>query len=146
MLHLYKKNFRKGESITLGTNGGNGNSVNYIVLAAAQEQIRKGDVNQDGAINGFDLAAARAGKTAEFSDTRSFDAADVDGNGTLESADLQQIQAYLLGKIQKFSTSQTTVTGEAYMQNAQKQVVEFAPDNATAEQAGVAYGTFEKNL
>ena len=52
----------------------------------------------------------------------------------------------LLGKIQKFSTSQTTVTGEAYMQNAQKQVVEFAPDNATAEQAGVAYGTFEKNL
>lgn len=146
MLHLYKKNFRKGESITLGTNGGNGNSVNYIVLAAAQEQIRKGDVNQDGAINGFDLAAARAGKTAEFSDTRSFDATDVDGNGTLESADLQQMQAYLLGKIQKFSTSQTTVTGEAYMQNAQKQVVEFAPDNATAEQAGVAYGTFEKNL
>lgn len=123
MLHLYKKNFRKGESITLGTNGGNGNSVNYIVLAAA-----------------------RAGKTAKFSDTRSFDAADVDGNGTLESADLQQMQAYLLGKIQKFSTSQTTVTGEAYMQNAQKQVVEFAPDNATAEQAGVAYGTFEKNL
>ena len=102
MLHLYKKNFRKGESITLGTNGGNGNSVNYIVLAAA-----------------------RAGKTAEFSDTRSFDATDVDGNGTLESADLQQMQAYLLGKIQKFSTSQTTVTGEAYMQNAQKQVVEF---------------------
>lgn len=32
------------------------------------------------------------------------------------------------------------------MQNAQKQVVKFAPDNAIAEQVGVAYGTFEKNL
>lgn len=143
-LHLYKKNFQKGENITLGTNGGNGNSVNYIVLAAAQEKICKGDVNQDGTINGMDLAAARTGKQADFSDTRSLDAADIDENGTLGSADLQQLQDYLLGNIQKFSAVQPAVTGEAYMQNVQKQVVEFAPDHATNEQAGVVYGTFEK--
>lgn len=143
-MRLYKKNFSKGDSITLGTNGGSGNSVNYIVLAAEQEKICKGDVNQDGTINGMDLAAARAGKTAEFQDTRSFDAADVNETGALESEDLEQLQSYLLGKIQAFSAETKSITGEAYMQNIQKQVVEFAPDSAAAEQAGVTYGTFEK--
>lgn len=143
-MQIYKQNFRKGESITLGTNGGSGNAVNYIVLAAAQEKICKGDVNQDGTINGMDLAAARAEKTVGFHDTRSFDAADVNETDTLDSADLKQLQSYLLGEIHAFSAEPQNITGEAYMQNIQKQVVEFAPENATAEQAGVTYGTFEK--
>ena len=36
-LELYKKNFNAGETITLGTNGGSNESVNYIVLAVAKE-------------------------------------------------------------------------------------------------------------
>lgn len=36
-LQLYKKNFNSGDSVTLGTNGGSGNSVNYVVAAVPKE-------------------------------------------------------------------------------------------------------------
>lgn len=47
-LELYKKNFKSGETVTLGTNGGSNESVNYIVLAVTEEIETIGDVNLDG--------------------------------------------------------------------------------------------------
>ena len=44
---LYKKNFKSGAEITLGTNGGNGNNTNYIVLAKPEEQILNGTLFKD---------------------------------------------------------------------------------------------------
>lgn len=39
---LYKKNFKSGEEVTLGMNGGNGNNTNYFVLAKPEEKILNG--------------------------------------------------------------------------------------------------------
>lgn len=36
-LQLYKKNFNTGDSVTLGTNGGSNESVNYVVVAVPKE-------------------------------------------------------------------------------------------------------------
>lgn len=39
---LYKKNFKSGEEVTLGMNGGNGDNTNYFVLAKPEEKILNG--------------------------------------------------------------------------------------------------------
>ena len=39
---LYKKNFKSGETVTLGKNGGYGDNTNYIVLAKNEEKIING--------------------------------------------------------------------------------------------------------
>ncbi len=102
-LNLYKKNVKAGESVTLGTNSGNTNSVNYIVLAVNEETVIKGDVNCDGVVNSFDLASAKNGLLYGFTNAVSFDAADIDSDGNVESDDLQQIQDFLLGKVEDFT-------------------------------------------
>ncbi|MDE6665976.1 MAG: carbohydrate-binding protein [Ruminococcus sp.] len=102
-LMLYKKNFKSGETVTLGTNSGNGDSVNYVVMAVPVEKVIKGDVNLDGVINAFDITAARSGVINDFTNTLSYEAADVDENGIVEAADLKQIQDYVLAKIKKFT-------------------------------------------
>ena len=53
---LYKKNFKKDENVTLGSNGQSANCVNYVVLAMAEKkETVKGDVNSDGAFNAADI-------------------------------------------------------------------------------------------
>lgn len=39
---IYKKNFKSGDTVTLGTNGGTGNNTNYLVFAKKQEKILDG--------------------------------------------------------------------------------------------------------
>ena len=48
---LFQKQVKSGEKVTLGTNGGLGESANYIVFASASLPIVKGDVNADGIFN-----------------------------------------------------------------------------------------------
>ncbi|MDE6020791.1 MAG: carbohydrate-binding protein [Ruminococcus sp.] len=41
---LYKKNFKSGEKVTLGMNGGNGNNTNYLVFAKNMEVVLNGKI------------------------------------------------------------------------------------------------------
>lgn len=52
---LYKKSFKQGEIVTLGSNGQSAGCLNYIVLAMTDKETIKGDANADGA---FDTADA----------------------------------------------------------------------------------------
>jgi len=101
-LMLYKKNVKSGEKVVLGTNGGSNDSVNYSVIAVAQEKVIKGDLNNDGTVDAFDLCIARKCFIKGFNDTLSYEAADTDGNGAVNVNDLKQIQNFILGNITSF--------------------------------------------
>lgn len=160
-LELYKLHVQKGEAVVLGTNGGSGNSANYMIFAVPRETIVKGDVNLDGVINGFDLILAKRGMANGFTDTRAFDAADVDQDEKLEKDDLDQLQAYIKRSAKGFTQTPLTkpapavpadpteepsiaVDPDTYMAQISAKVVESEPANAAAENAGTAYGTYEK--
>ncbi len=102
---LYKLNVNSGEKVVLGTNGGLVESANYMVFAVEQEKIIKGDIDLNGRVDSFDMILARKGIINGFTDTRSFDAADIDSEEKFESDDLQQLQNYLSGKTKKFTTA-----------------------------------------
>ncbi len=55
-----------------------------------------GDVNSDGRISVFDIAAFRSGLVSGFSDETASKAADIDGNGTPEMSDLVQLCKFLM--------------------------------------------------
>lgn len=102
IFNLYKKNVKAGEKVTLGTNGGFGLSANYSVFAVPLEKVIKGDVNSDGCIDAFDMCLARKGVIYGFNNTLAFEAADIDSNGKVETADLVKIQKFILGMIKQF--------------------------------------------
>lgn len=114
-LMLYKLNVTKGDAVALGTNGGSGNSANYIVFAVPQEKIVKGDVNLDGVINGFDLILAKRGMANGFTDTRSFDAADVDKDEKLERDDITQLQNFIKLSAKEFTETPVTKPAPAVL-------------------------------
>lgn len=114
-LMLYKLNVKKGDVVALGTNGGSGNSANYIVFAVPQEKIVKGDVNLDGVINGFDLILAKRGMANGFTDTRSFDAADVDKDEKLEKDDITQLQNFIKLSAKEFTETPVTKPAPAVL-------------------------------
>ena len=160
-LELYKLNVQKGAVVALGTNGGSNESANYIVFAVPQEKIIKGDVNQDGVINSMDLVAAKRAMLNSFTDTRYFDAADVDKDEKVEKDDILQVRNYILASAKKFSETPVTkpapsvptepedpqvtaIDSEAYMAQVSAKVVNSEPSGATNENAGTAYGTYEK--
>jgi len=99
---LYKKNFKSGETVTLGMNGGNGNNTNYLIIATKKESYTYGDINADGKINVFDLIIAKRGLKDGFTDTVSYDASDVDKNSEVELKDITMIQQFLSSKIKCF--------------------------------------------
>lgn len=71
------------------------------IEGAGQPKIRQlilGDVNFDECIDSFDLVAARQGLINGISDKLTKKAADVDGNGTIETADIVLISDYILGR------------------------------------------------
>ena len=160
-LELYKLNVQKGAVVALGTNGGSNESANYIVFAVPQEKIIKGDVNQDGVINSMDLVAAKRAMLNGFTDTRYFDAADVDKDEKVEKDDILQVRNYILASAKKFSETPVTkpapsvptepedpqvtaIDSKAYMAQVSAKVVNSEPSGATNENAGTAYGTYEK--
>lgn len=143
-LELFKKNVGAGEIVTLGTNGGNGNSVNYVVLAINQQSIIKGDVNFDGVINSFDIIAVRRGLISGFENDLSVDAADVNLNGQVDEDDLKQLQDFILGKRKEFTLSEITITPDNYMNQIRADILENEPSEAIIEKSGTEYGTYEK--
>jgi glucuronoarabinoxylan endo-1,4-beta-xylanase len=70
-------------------------------------QFILGDVNCDGVVDAFDVAAAKYGLVNGFSSTLSALAADVDQDGTPQTEDLVQLQDFVLGKILAFTASET---------------------------------------
>lgn len=138
-LELFKRAVKSGETVTLGTNGGSNNSANYVVLAIKQaDEFLSGDVNSDGKINAVDLTLAKRIALNASGTDKVKSAADVDGNGTVDSADVKQIRDYLLGTKREFETVKAA-SNFAYDPNLQ---YHKAPDDylkACAQQ-----GTVEK--
>ncbi len=122
---VYKKSFAENETVTLGTNGMDGNVVNYTVFAAPQavqttvtseteqtaqttatttvstETARglRGDVDCSGMVELTDavlLAKASSGVDIGLT-AQGFRNADLDGNGSLGGKDLSALLRYLAG-------------------------------------------------
>ena len=112
------------------------------------DTIIPGDINFDGIINIFDLMLAKQGFTqGGFASVFAADAADVNRDGENTIADALLIQQYLLGKIKAFPVVEPPtpqVTPEEYMAQVSAKVVNSEPSGATNENAGTAYGTYEK--
>ncbi len=88
-------NFYIDEAI--GAVGGTG-----ILGAGDPQLVIKGDVDMSGAITAFDVAAVKKGLIKGFASDQAEKAADVDENGTVEVADLVQLQSFVIGRIDKF--------------------------------------------
>lgn len=99
---LHKKDFKADEKIILGTNGGLGLSANYSVFAVPQEKITKGDLNDDGFVDVFDMCLARKVFVGESDNTFMYDAADIDSSGKIEVSDLVEIRKFIFGIIKNF--------------------------------------------
>ena len=65
-------------------------------------KLIRGDLNEDGRIDGVDLALIRRGLTAGFADSYAEIAADVNQDTQITVADAVLIQNYLIGKIREF--------------------------------------------
>lgn len=131
-LAIYQKSFSAGETVKLGTNGGNGNSVNYIVLASSV----KGDVNLDGNTDDADaqLLQKYIINSASLNKEQGIQA-DLNNNSIVNSFDLLALKNQITPK---------AISPEAYMAQVSANVVESEPSDATSEISGVTYGTFEK--
>ncbi|MBQ8297980.1 MAG: RICIN domain-containing protein [Ruminococcus sp.] len=95
---LYKKSFKAGETVTLGTNGQSASCVNYTVFAVEEsDEPVKGDVNLDGSVNVADAVKLqqhliRSGElTAE-----QMSQADLIEDGTLNIFDMIAIRRSLI--------------------------------------------------
>lgn len=74
--------------------------------AGDAKKIRLGDVNCDGVVDAFDMAAARKGVINGFTSEQSRINCDVDRNGDASVADMVLIQEYILGKIREFPVAE----------------------------------------
>lgn len=103
-LELFRLNAKAGDTVMLGTNGGQNESANYIIMALpiADAPRVKGDVNGDGSINAVDLTLAKRGILQGFDNKKAETAADVDESGIVDRSDIDLICAYVLAKIDAF--------------------------------------------
>ncbi len=114
--------------------------------------VLKGDVDMNGAITAFDLAAAKKGLLRGFASDEASRAADVDENGTPTVTDLIQLTSFVLGRIDSFTTGGTGKDPEVeneismaeYTAQIQAKMVETEPEAERTEKAGVTYGTLQK--
>ncbi|HEZ7986424.1 MAG TPA: endo-1,4-beta-xylanase [Ruminococcus sp.] len=103
-----------------------------------------GDVNFDGVINIFDVVAARKYIVSGITDSKVKKAADVDGNGKFEAADLVLIHQYVMGKITEFpevEIEEKMMTISEYTPLAQASLAMNETADSKQEKAGVQYGT-----
>ncbi len=104
----------------------------------------RGDVNFDGVINIFDVVAARKYIVSGITDSKVKKAADVDGNGKFEAADLVLIHQYVMGKITEFpevEIEEKMMTISEYTPLAQASLAMNETADSKQEKAGVQYGT-----
>jgi Fe-S cluster assembly ATPase SufC len=96
-LEIYQKNVNSGEEVILGTNGGNGNSVNYIVLAREGYSYLKGDVNLDGSVTSVDAVMLQEWLLGKISLTSQQGAqADVIEDNYLDSLDMAALRQLII--------------------------------------------------
>ena len=138
-LTLYQKQVKAGERITLGTNGGLGESANYIVFASTSLPAAiKGDVNADGKFDITDVVLMQkwilAVPDVKLADWK---AGDLYEDGILNVFDLCLMKRMLI-------ETKTNITPEAYMAQVALKITEKEANGATEEKAGTEYGTYEK--
>ena len=116
-------------------------------------KVRPGDINGDEKVDSMDMIAARKAVISQkFADKTAEKAADVDKNGKFETADLVQLQKFILGKISSFDVqtggndeaegnNTSGYTMEAYTKLIEPKVANKEPDSSHQERAGVQYGT-----
>lgn len=80
-----------------------------IIGAGEAPTLTLGDVNADGVINVLDLSLAKHGVSSGFSGNAAKLAADVNQDGTTDTADVKMLQDYLLGRISVFSKAEQAV-------------------------------------
>lgn len=80
-----------------------------------------GDLDGDRKITAFDVVLMRKGLSGSFDDDNAKKAADIDQNGKNEIDDLVQLQDFVLGKIKKFTVTDTPVIDNPY---TEKPVIE----------------------
>ena len=97
---LYQKQIKTGEKVTLGTNGGQSASANYLIFASEtlKAPAVRGDVNGDGVIDIFDLGLAKQGVLKGNAPA----AADVNGSGKTDVTDLVLMTKWLHHLITEF--------------------------------------------
>ncbi len=132
-LELFKLNVKSGEKVVLGTNGGEIESANYLVFAVPQEKIIKGDLNLDGVVNSLDTALARKAIINGFDDSRTFSAAEIDGDETFEKDDLVQLGDYIKGVKKKFDTASSAKPAPKSAAQAVQVTAGSGSDSVTAE-------------
>ncbi len=146
-LELFKRAVKSGETVTLGTNGGQSESANYLVFAIRQaDEFNLGDVTRDGKINAIDLTIA---KQIALGKAEMNSAADVNCDGIVDKTDVQWYVQYLTGQTnvlpEKVVQEVHHMDGKAYMAQIRQTLTNTAePGGATAENAGTAYGTYKK--
>ncbi|HBN11018.1 MAG TPA: hypothetical protein DD392_03455 [Ruminococcus sp.] len=124
-----------------------GAAAGTVINGPAEIKFTYGDVNSDGNIDCFDVSAAKFGMIKGFSGNISEYAADVNQNGAVDSDDIKQLKAYIMGQISEFKISETeksAVTPAEYMKKVSASITENEAAGSTDEKSGVSYGTFEK--
>ncbi len=90
-----------------------------VIAGAGQPKVVKvlpGDINFDGMVDAFDMAAARKGIINGISDAQTKKAADVDKSGKFEIADVVLLQDYILRRINEFPVAEQAVEIEKMQQ------------------------------
>ncbi len=95
---LYSKEYKSGETVTLGENGQSSGCVNYVVFAAETNTNVEGDINSDGTCNAADLVIIQKWLIkVPGTEPADWQAADLDGNGYLDVFDSTLIRRKLTG-------------------------------------------------
>lgn len=137
---LFQKRVKAGEKVTLGTNGGLGESANYIVFASESLQTLKGDVNADGKFDVTDVVLLQKWLLAVPDiHLANWKAGDLFEDDKLDVFDLCLMKRELVAK-----TNTVITSPKAYMAQVTASITESEPSDATAEKAGTQYGTYEK--
>lgn len=116
-----------------------------VIKGAEEITFILGDVNCDGTIDSFDLAAARRGILGNFKSNVAALAADVNQDGKTTVADLVMLQEYILGVINKFEKApDNKITMKEYTEKIAPLLKETEPAEERNEKPGVQYGTVSK--
>ncbi|MBQ8349253.1 MAG: carbohydrate binding domain-containing protein [Ruminococcus sp.] len=116
-----------------------------VIKGAEEITFILGDVNCDGTIDSFDLAAARRGILGNFKSNVAALAADVNQDGKTTVADLVMLQEYILRVINKFEKApDNKMTMKEYTEKVAPLLKETEPAEERNEKPGVQYGTVSK--
>lgn len=99
VLAVYQKEVKQGETVTLGTNGGNGNNVCYIALGVAEGAEIFGDLNMDGVFDHLDAELLQKWLlTVPNTELANWKAGDFQQDGQLDACDLTLMKRELLNR------------------------------------------------